>query len=179
MNGSRYPLNRILADYLLGGSGMLMSGALVALAPTSIFVLVIFGGLTAVFLLFTIRTAFRHRLRIAVDAEGLTVMGGPVRRLDWQDLKGLSLRYYSTRRNRKDGWMTLGLKAGGRSLSIDSHLEGFESLARLASDAALARGLDLDAATRGNLAALDIPLPEPAAPMTPDSERGARQSPAR
>ncbi len=177
MNGYRYPLNRVLADYLLGGSGVLMSGALVALAPTSLFVLVIFGGLTAVFLLFTIRTALRHRMRIAVDARGLTVMGGPVRRLEWQDLRGLTLRYYSTRRNRKDGWMTLGLKAGGRSLYIDSHLEGFEGLARLASDAALARGLDLDSATLSNLAALDITWPSASA--TAGAETGTRQSPAR
>ena len=38
--------------------------------------------------------------------------------------------------------MTLGLKSRGRSLAIDSHIEGFETLARLAADAAAARGLD-------------------------------------
>ena len=67
---------------------------------------------------------------------GLTVRGGPVRQMKWQELDGLTLRYYSARRNRKDGWMTLGLKSRGRSLAIDSHIEGFETLARLAADAA-------------------------------------------
>jgi hypothetical protein len=159
MKEYRYPHSRILADYALGIAGALMSAGLVALAPSAIYILVICGGLTAVFLLFTIRTAFRHRMCILADAEGLIVRGGPVRQVKWDELKGLTLRYYATRRNRKDGWMTLGLKAGGRSLSIESHLEGFETLARQAADAAVARGLELDAITRSNFAAMEVELP--------------------
>jgi hypothetical protein len=162
MNGYRYPLRRMLADYLLGGVGTAMSIGMVVLAHAVIYILVICGGLTAVFLLFTIRTALRHRLRIAADAMGLRVKGGPVRQLKWQELEHLTLRYYSTRRSRKDGWMTLKLTAGGRPLSIDSHLEGFEEIARLAAEAARARHLDLDATTRSNFAAMDIALPDPA-----------------
>jgi hypothetical protein len=108
------------------------------------------------------RTVIRHRLRIAADAEGLKLNEGLVRALKWQELDGLSLRYYSTRRNRKDGWMTLGLKSRGRSLSIDSHIEGFETLARMAADAAVARGLPLDTTTRSNFAAMEVALPPPA-----------------
>ena len=109
-----------------------------------------------------IRTAFRQRMRILADAEGLTVEGGPVRQVKWQELDGLTLRYYSTRRNRKDGWMTLGLKSAGRSLSIDSHIQGFDSLARQAAEAAVARGLPLDDTTRSNFAAMEVDLPPPA-----------------
>ena len=163
MKEYRYPRSRILADYLLGGAGALMSAGLVALASSALYIVVICGGLTVVFLLFTIRTAFRQRMRILADAEGLTVKGGPVRQVKWQELDGLTLRYYSTRRNRKDGWMTLGLKSGGRSLSIDSHLEDFDSLARLAADAAVRRGLALDQTTRSNFEAMEVALP-PAGP---------------
>ena len=162
MKEYRYPTNRILADYLLGGTGTLMSIGLIILASSAIYVDVICGALTAVFLLFTIRTAFRHRMRILADAEGLTVRGGPVRQMKWQELDGLTLRYYSARRNRKDGWMTLGLKSRGRSLAIDSHIEGFETLARLAADAATARNLDLDPTTRSNFAAMEMVLAPPA-----------------
>jgi hypothetical protein len=55
--------------------------------------------------------------------------------------------------------MTLGLKSGGRSLSIDSHLEDFDSLARLAADAAIRRGLALDPTTRSNFDAMEVALP--------------------
>ena len=34
MNGYRYPLKRILADYLLGGLGTVMSAGLLAFAPS-------------------------------------------------------------------------------------------------------------------------------------------------
>jgi len=161
MTEYRYPLKRIAMDFLLGGGGMLMCLGLIALAPSAVYILVTCGGLTAIFLLFTIRTAIRHRVRITADAAGIAVKGGPVRQLKWQELDGLTLRYYSTRRSRQDGWMTLRLKAAGRSLSIDSHLEGFEDVARLAAAAAKARNLDLDAATQGNFAALDLPVAEP------------------
>jgi hypothetical protein len=170
MTEHRYPLSRILADYLLGGTGTLASAAMIALAPSTGYVVVIFGALTAVFLLFTIRTASRHGLRITADAEGLGIRGTSVRRLEWGQLEGLTLRYYATRRNRKDGWMTLCLTGAGQKMAIDSHLEGFEAIARSAADAALGRRLVLDPTTRINLAALDIPVPEPlAAPVSPST----------
>jgi hypothetical protein len=158
----RYPLNRIMADYFVGGSGVLMSAGVLALAPTVLYVDVICGGLTAIFLLFTMLTAFRQRLRIAVDAEGVRVTGGRVRSIKWGELEAVTLRYFSTRRNRKNGWMTLTLGGGGRRVAVESHLEGFEVLARHAAQAAAARRLSLDPATRSNFAALDIHLPGPA-----------------
>jgi hypothetical protein len=154
----RYPMNRIMSDYFLGGSGALMSGALVALAPTSPFVLILFGGLTGLFLLFTIRTAIRQRLRIAADADGIRLTGGWVRSLRWDEVEAVTLRYFSTRRSRKGGWMTLSLLGRGRRLSIDSHLDGFEALARRAGEVANARHLTLDPVTASNFAALDIAL---------------------
>ena len=160
----RYPLSRILADYFLGIGGAVMAGGLVALAPGSLFVLILFGGLTSVFLLFTIRTAFRQRLRIAADADGIRVSGGWVRSLRWDEVETVTLRYFSTRRSRKGGWMTLtlrGRKAGrGRAqkIAIDSHLEGFEALARRAGALVAERDLPLDPASASNFAALDIGL---------------------
>ena len=158
----RYPLNRILADYFLGGSGAVMSGALVALASTSGFVLVLFGGLTGLFLLFTIRTAIRQRLRIAADADGIRLTGGWVRSLRWDEVEAVSLRYFSTRRSRKGGWMTLTLRWRGQRVSFDSYLDGFEALARRAAEAASARHLVLDPATCSNFAALDKAPASPA-----------------
>ena len=154
MSVYRYPLPRILADYFLGGSGTLMSAGLVALAPTSKFVLVAFGGLTGLFLLFTIRTALRHRLRIAADADGIRLSGGWVRSLRWDEVEAVRLRYFSTRRSRKGGWMTLTMRGRGQRVSVDSHLDGFEALARRVAEAAQARNLTLDQTTESNFAAL-------------------------
>jgi hypothetical protein len=154
----RYPLTRILADYFLGIGGAVMSGGLVALAPGSPFVLILFGGLTSVFLVFTIRTAFRQRLRIAADVDGIRVSGGWVRSLRWDEVETVTLRYFSTRRSRKGGWMTLTLRGRGQKIAIDSHLDGFEALARRGAALAAERDLPLDPTSASNFAALDIGL---------------------
>ena len=162
MTEFRYPLGRIVADCSLFGGGAVMSGTVLALAPTVPYVILLFGGLTGVFLLYTIRTALRHRLRIAADAEGMSIKGARVRSVKWANVEAVRLRYYSTRRSRKDGWMTLRLKADGRWVEIDSHLEGFETLARLVAEAANRRGLVLDPTTRGNFNAMGLMPAEPA-----------------
>ncbi len=154
----RYPRSRILADYFLGCSGALMCGALVALAAGSLFVLIVFGGLTGVFLLFTIRTALRQRLRIAADANGIRLSGGPVRSLRWDEVESVRLRYFSTRRSRKGGWMTLTLRGPRQKIVVDSYLDGFEPLVRQAAGIVASRDLALDPTSASNFAALDAGL---------------------
>ena len=162
MTEFRYPLGRIVADCSLFGGGAVMSGTVLALAPTVPYVILLFGGLTGVFLVYTIRTALRHRLRIAADAEGLQMrmIGGWVRSLKWDEVEGVRLRYFSTRRNRQGGWMTLTLRGGGRRMAIDSYVDDFEALIRRAAQAARSRHLALDATTISNFAALKISLQE-------------------
>jgi len=154
----RYPKGRILADYFLGCGGAVMTGGLLALAPGSPFVLIVFGGLTGVFLLFTIRTALRQRLRIAADADGIRVSGGSVRSLRWDEVQSVRLRYFSTRRSRKGGWMTLMLRGPGQKIVVDSYLDGFEPLVRQAAAIVTARDLPLDPTSASNFAALDVGL---------------------
>jgi hypothetical protein len=72
----------------------------------------------------------------------------------------MKLAYYSTRRDRKSGWMQLKLAAGRSRLSLDSRLDGFERLVRHAALAAAGRDLELSEATAANLHALGIRVPE-------------------
>ncbi|MBM3572175.1 MAG: hypothetical protein FJX52_07405 [Alphaproteobacteria bacterium] len=76
--------------------------------------------------------------------------------LEWPLIRDLRLRYYSTRRDRTQGWMQLRLDGPGGALSFDSHLEGFDDLVRRAAAAARTAGLKLSAATLDNLGALGI-----------------------
>src|SRR5262249_9690097 len=154
----RYPSGRILADYFLGIGGAVMCALLLAVGSGSRFVLILFGGLTAVFLLFTIHTARRQSLRIAADADGVRMSGGWVRSLRWDEVEAVTLRYYSTRRNRKGGWMSLTLRGRGQKIAIDAQLEGFEAVARRAGEVAAARALPLAPATLSNFSSLDIGL---------------------
>jgi hypothetical protein len=48
-------------------------------------------------------------------------------------------------------------------LRLDSSLDGFADVARLAARAGISNNLEVSPATRANFAALDIPLPSAAA----------------
>lgn len=148
-----------MADYGRGVAGAGVSAGFWALSPVAVYSMVLFGGLTALFLMFTLRTAMRQRLRVAADEARIGVAGGMA--LAWDRLDRLQLRYYAVRRNKGNGWMTLSLGADGRRLSLDSTLDGFDEVVARATAAARANRLALNDATRANLAALGHAVEEP------------------
>jgi hypothetical protein len=114
MNVFRYPVDSLIGDYLRAGIGMVVGLSVLANAPTSVVIVVIFGGLTALFGGFAYRTLQRHLLRVAVSAEAIRGSGLATRELPWGKLDLLKLRYYGTRRQRNreagGGFMQLTLK---------------------------------------------------------------------
>jgi ABC-type dipeptide/oligopeptide/nickel transport system ATPase component len=115
----RYSLQNLLPDYLRGGAGLIIGGGGWLLAPGMLHVVVIFGGLTLLFLLFTMRTVARQYTRIEMTDDAITCGGTRRLALRWSDLDRVKLRYYSTRRNRSGGWMTLKLARGRTTISVD------------------------------------------------------------
>ena len=169
MTTYRYQPQALAHDYLRGGVGTVLSGGLLALSP-AITLIVIFGGLTGLFLLFTLRTALRQRSRLEVDGESIALGPSRAGRLRWGEIDGVRLRYFSTRRSRDKGWMTMRLAAGRRRIEVDSSLEGFDEVVSQVAAVVQARGLSIDPSTRANLQASghmldaelrpqDVPLP--------------------
>ncbi|HEX2885794.1 hypothetical protein [Vineibacter terrae] len=117
------------------------------------------AALGALFLLFGARTALRHATQIVADDSGIAARGPFGGRIAWERLERLKLAYYATRRDRKGGWMHMTLAGDGRTLRLDSSLDGFNDVARLAARAGVANNLEISPATRANFAALDIALP--------------------
>ncbi len=156
-----YPARALAGDYARAALGVALTWGPLALVEPLPAVGYALGGLGALFAAFGLRTALRQATRIECSAQGLTVSGPIPQRLVWSELDGLSLRYYSTRRDRREGWMQLRLRRRARTVVIDSSLEGFAAVARRAAEAAAARGLALGSATRANLAALGIEVAEP------------------
>ena len=168
----RYPAHAMLLDYLYSGLGLLFTlGPLAGTAPSGPAAWVL-GGLAALFAAYGARTVLRHRTSLRVSEEEIAVDGLLRRHLLWNRLTRCTLGYYATRRNRDRGWMQLTLKAGGRSLRIDSQIEGFDRIVRRAVHAAQRRGIALDSTTQENLRALGItagdaePVADPAADQT-------------
>lgn len=152
----RYPVQSVAADYLRAAAGMALTvGPLVFfnLVPPTVYIL---GGLGTLFLVFGIRTLLRHLAHVEVSAEGVT-MGGPAgSAVLWRNLDALSLNYFTTRRDKKGGWMQLKIKEKSRVVTLESSLPGFAEIVAQAVNAARANHVALDPRTLANLPALGI-----------------------
>jgi len=155
-----YPASAMLGDYLRAAAGLGPTLFILAVVSVGSVATLALAGFAAIFGIFAIRTALRHGTALE-DSDGeLRAVGLWPARLDWAQLDRMKLAYYSTRRDRKSGWMQLELAAGRSRLSLDSRLDGFERLVRHAALAAAERDLELSEATATNLHALGIRVPE-------------------
>lgn len=153
-----YPVRVLLGDYARAASAFLFLGAILFL-PLHWALMLVFGAIAALLLVFGLRTYLRQRSRIVLTETGIQLTGPRPRRIAWSELDGFRLRYFSMRRDRKQGWMELTLRAPGGSLSIESQIDGFEQIVGAAAKAAA--GLEIDEASLANLGALGIVRPKP------------------
>ena len=103
------------------------------------------------------RTALRQRTRYVLGPDTLCADGPAGSMVEWNRLDRLKLSYFSTKRDRSGGWMQLAVgSAGGRTVKVDSALEGFYDIVERAAQAAETNGLELSVATRANLRSMGI-----------------------
>ena len=152
--GLRYPARALAADYARAATGIaLFLGALALLRPAAAVAWALAAG-AALFLVYFARTVCRQLTRIELDEAGILTRGPFGAAIRWEELRSLRLDYYSTRRDREEGWMQLKLRDARRTIRIDSDLAGFAELARVAAGRARQCGLEIDESTRSNLSAL-------------------------
>jgi len=108
------------------------------------------------FAAFAVRTIARHFTVLEVSEAGVRTTGPAGGSIDWEELQDLRLRYYSTRRDRENGWMHLKVKGRHATIRIDSSIEGFDRIVeRMAAEAARRR-IQIGDSTRSNWAAMGI-----------------------
>ena len=156
LSSHAYSTAAMAGDYLRSAAGLVPSGLILATVPVGSIAAVVLGGFAALFGVFGARTVLRHATRIEMSAQGVRTVGPWPQTIPWSELDRLRLSYYSTRRDRKSGWMQLELGAGRSRLRMDSRIDGFEAVVRRAALAATTRGLPLSDATAANLEALGI-----------------------
>lgn len=161
----RYSWRALLPDYAGGAVGLALSLGVLAFAHPAAPVAWVLAAAAVLFLVYFARTVCRQLTHIELDETGIRVrgpaLGLPGAALRWEELRSLRLGYYSTRRDpegrtMQGGWMQLRLRGAGRTIRIDSELEGFPELVRAASLEARRRGAELDWATRANLGVLGL-----------------------
>ena len=155
-----YPASAMVGDYLRAAAGLVPVGILFATLPVGGVAAGILGSFAAIFGAFGLRTALRHGTSVEMTETELRARGLWRSTIHWDELDQMRLAYYSTRRDRRSGWMQLDLRAGGARLRLDSRIEGFDQVVRRAAEVAAARGLALNEATWSNLQALGIHVPE-------------------
>lgn len=156
MTEYRYSAAAVNGDLARAAIGLALCSApivLVSLQPWLILLLTVPAGL---FALFGARTWLRRGLRITVDDNGIAASGPAATQIAWRNLERFKLSYFSTRRDRSNGWMQLSLRGPTGRLSVDSGLDGFDEVCQRAFHAATENEIDLSGATLRNLAELGL-----------------------
>jgi hypothetical protein len=152
----QYSLRSLSGDYAGSAFGLACSLGPLAFARPAAAVAWVLAAAGALFLVYFGRTVCRQLTHIELDEAGIRARGPLGAAIRWEDLRSLRLDYYSTRRDREEGWMQLRLRDARHTIRIDSEVDGFADLARAAAAAARRRGAALSEATRGNLRMLGI-----------------------
>jgi hypothetical protein len=115
MKTLRYPFSALLGDYARGLLGAGICFVIVVTNDWTGKVIWLFIALTLAFLAYTIWTGMKQKTVIELDESGITSkLFGAGRRIDWDRLKALSLRYYAPRRAKKKGLGSVLGRLGGR-----------------------------------------------------------------
>jgi hypothetical protein len=157
-----YSARRIFADYFRTGLGMTLTAVPLSLPDLHAFFQALFGAAFIFFSIYGIATVKRHVTQIHVTEQGVSLKGPEFRgfgsaTVNWLEISDLKLAYFSTSRDGSNGWMQLSLTGARKNIKIESRLDGFQKIARLAVNSAQANHLTLDPATIDNLIALGIP----------------------
>ena len=150
----------MIGDYLRAAAGLVPTALVLATEPLGTVAATVLGGFAAIFGVFGLRTLLRHGTSLEMSDGELRASGVWQRTIGWAELDYMKLAYYSTRRDRRSGWMQLELRARGARVKLDSRIVGFDRLVQRAAEVAAMRGLELNDATLANLHALGIRLPD-------------------
>ncbi len=160
----RYPVQALRSDYFRAGAGLALCTLPLIFAPPFGGVFLVFGGLATMFALYGLRAWARQMTVVdvtetVVSAACPRIISGRLASrvtLAWDEVRTIKLSYFSTKRDRTDGWMNLKLKGAGESLSVESDIDGFSAIAAKAAAAAKANNVPLSEATVSNFAVLGI-----------------------
>ncbi len=171
-----YPRSALVGDYVRAGVGfVLTAGPLLWVKPASVMVYIL-GCLAMLFAIFGFRTYLRQATRLGLTAEDIRSIGPFGTTIRWDELRHVELRFFSTQRSRREGWMQLKMKGAGKRIQIDSTISAFSEIAHTVVRHALDRGVPLDEYTRVNFQSLGVELPdgdpEPAKPSAHVADEG-------
>lgn len=169
----RYDTRVLMGDYIRALAGAVVCFAPLVLVEVASVLVYILLGVGAVFTVFGLRTLVKNLTRIELSAQGIRTLGPIARQIDWTELSGMKLAFYSMRRNRYGGnmdlsgsksWMELKLRGTANTITVDSSLDGFDTVVAIAMEAARDQELPLNDVTLANLDAMGFAVRQGAMP---------------
>ncbi len=154
MTTHSYPLIAVLGDYFRATLGIGISIVPLVVVTGKPVVTYAFSAMIVVFIGFGLRTVLRHRTEVEVTEEAIAVNLPSRKRIAWSDLGFLRIKYFSTRRNKKNGWLQMTLAGADQRISVDSKIDGFPDILERAKRAAAENGVELDETSVANMEAL-------------------------
>jgi hypothetical protein len=151
----QYKRRSLVGDGLRGGAGVALCVWPFAVASFGAVWTSILGALALMFAVYGLRAGVRSLSSICVDDIGIWSEGPFSTAIRWDELASVKLDYYSTNRDGRGGWMQLKLSGGGKSLKVDSALEGFGDIVDRAARVAHANEIEMTPETKENLRSLD------------------------
>lgn len=158
-----YPLTSLYGDYLRTLIGLVFLGVPFYFSLGNLFMTIVFGSLTLLFVIFGVRTGIRHVITIETSQQGIASVGPLGKRIAWSNIAKIDLKYFSTSRDKKskDGWMQMKICDASRCLKMESNLEGFEQIVSQAATAAFRNGAEMSETTVENLTAMGVTVDLP------------------
>lgn len=161
----RYPARSLYGDYLRALVGVVILGTPFFYAGGSPVVATILGSLLLLFVGFGVRTYIRQVTTISVTPEAIATIGPFGKRVAWDEINRVDLKYFSTRRERSakrgDGWMQLKVCGPQGCVQLDSYLQQFNDLAARVADAAFRNGAEMSDTTVENFTTLGVTVTFP------------------
>ena len=124
----RYPPARLMGDYLRSTVGLALTGLPATQLPAhgvGFWIVLVFALL---FVGLGTHTFRRQITRIVMTDEKIESFPGEGV-IEWKNLREVKLSYFSTRTDRKNGWMQLTINTGNRKLRMDSRIDDFHVIA--------------------------------------------------
>ena len=149
-----------MGDYFRSAMGIAVSIIPLVVVSSKPVITYLFSAMIIVFLAFGLRTILRHLTRIEVWDEGITVNLPFRKQIGWSDISALKIKYFSTRKNKKNGWLQMTVGGAGQSISVDSKISGFRDILKQRHRSRRRQRVSLDEASTANMEALDQVLRE-------------------
>ena len=154
----KYSRKSISGDYIRAVTGLVITGGLLLAATKITIFQYIFAAGALLFFGFLIRTFLRQFSSFVVTEQDLKRVGLFKRSLSWDQLNNVTLKYFSTRRDRKAGWYQLTLSDGIVKITIDSELMGFDTVMKICADVVIQKRLTVSETTSENFASSGFSL---------------------